>query len=179
MTKGFKMAAATPLTYRTILIALLSCLIIRNHPYDQKHGNHWVLFVAGQTTACLTTTSAIVVQESLVSDTSIPRVYVLCQNSRFDIAKVNYYNALQQGSPMLPLRPNVHYKCGDSGRRENNCVFGGGDIYVDGTDFYNVDTPTLDNVVLEGITFVAPGKVTAQLAKPGNVLFRDCVFKVR
>jgi hypothetical protein len=131
------------------------------------------------TAKCYSTISQIILAEALVKDTNVPRQYVMCANTRNNVVKLDFYNQIEDGGQaMIPLRPNMHLKCGDGGQRDSNCVISDGDIMLDGTTQFGVTDTTLDGVVIEGFTFLAPGIYAAELAKPGRVLFRDCVFKV-
>ena len=79
---------------------------------------------------------------------------------------------------MIPLRPNLHIKCGLNGSHHNSCVLNGGDVQVDGTTFLENTSTTVQNVLIEGLTFVNAQRYMVWITKPGNVTFRDCVFQV-
>jgi hypothetical protein len=132
------------------------------------------------TPRCFSSISQIVLAEALVKDTSVVREYVMCENVRNTIVKLDFYKQIMDGGQsMVPLRPNMHLKCGEGGRRDGNCIFSDGDILLDGTSQWGITDSSLDGVIIEGFTFVAAGIYAAELTKPGRVLFRDCVFKVR
>jgi hypothetical protein len=129
---------------------------------------------------CYSSISQIIIAEAQIKDTSKPREYVVCENTRNTVVKVDFYNQIESGGQaMIPLRPNMHLKCGDGGRRDGNCIISDGDIMLDGTSQWGVLDTSLDGVIIEGFTFLAPGLYAAELTKPGRVLFRDCIFKVR
>jgi hypothetical protein len=94
----------------------------------------------------------------------------------------DYSNVLvaDSGSPPIPLRPNLHIRCGDDGNRDNNCVVMGGDLQVDGTNFYGLPAELdLNSVVVEGFTFVGTTKYSVYAAKKGDITFVDCEWRVR
>lgn len=129
---------------------------------------------------CIDSFAELDYYESQVSSYETVRRYVLCDNTLFDAGSLDpYYGKLLSTSSMLHLRPNLHIQCGATGRRHNNCRFRYGDIHIDGTSFYGVSNGSLDNIVIEGVTFFGSRKHVAFLDKPGDVLFQDCVFKVR
>lgn len=68
-------------------------------------------------------------------------------------------------------------KCGDEGTRENACVIRGGDVHVDGTGFFGIDTESVDNFTVSGVTFEGSNKHNVWFSKPGRVVFQDCEFR--
>jgi hypothetical protein len=140
----------------------------------------WTLrSVTGKSVGCLSTTTALALQELSVRDSSKKREYILCPNTRFNIGSLNYDNDLVYGQDMIPLRPNLHVKCGDSGLKSNNCTVNGGSVQVDGTHLFGIANTDVASVVLEGLTFVNATKYMVWLTKPGNVIFKGCEFRVR
>jgi len=129
---------------------------------------------------CFTTINAMVLRESEITNTNEVRTYVFCPRSDFRIGKLDYSKKLYAGQEMIPLRPNLHMKCGDSGERINQCTARWGDVLVDGTHYYGVGSPdtVLDNVVIEGFTFSDAGQHMAWISKAGSITFRDCAFEV-
>lgn len=137
--------------------------------------------VAQQTPGCLFTMAQLLFNEDRVTDFTVNREYVICENREINIGTLDYDNLLVQGSGsrMLPLRPNLHLRCGGSGDRDNNCFFIGGDVQVDGTNFFGIpEDLTLDNIVIEGITFVGAGKYSIWATKRGDITFIDCEWRV-
>jgi hypothetical protein len=124
--------------------------------------------------------NTVALREGLLSANDLLQVrsYTLCAGT-YTIGTLNYDNALENGQDMLPLRSNMQIKCGDSGSRENLCIINGGDVQVDGTNLYSVPDGTVDNVILEGLTFTGSMKHMVWINKPGDVLFKDCEFRVR
>jgi hypothetical protein len=129
---------------------------------------------------CYSNMNTISLREGLLSanDLSQVRSYTLCSGT-YTIGTLNYDNELSNGQDMLPLRSNMHIQCGETGSRDNLCVINGGDVQVDGTNLYSVPDGTVDNVVLEGLTFTGSMKHMVWINKPGDVLFKDCEFRVR
>jgi hypothetical protein len=135
---------------------------------------------AAQTSGCVRTTSELSARESNVTDLSVVREYFLCENTIYRIGFQDYYGSLLAGgSDMIHLRPNLHLKCGASGSRDNNCLVIAGDVQLDGTTVYGVPEDAVDNVVITGVTFSGARQHMVWINKPGNVLFQDCVFRVR
>jgi hypothetical protein len=129
-------------------------------------------------TGCFTTINGLALQEA-GADTSERRIYQLCPNSVYGIGTLDYDNVVQAGQEPIPLRPNMHIKCGSSGFLENNCVISGGDVQLDGTSFLGVrNSDRIDNVTIEGITFVDAHTYMVWLNKPGSVEFINCEFRV-
>jgi hypothetical protein len=144
-------------------IRILFCLTICN-------SGKWAL---GQNGAdCYGNMNTIALREALLSFT-----YTLCSGF-YSIGTLDYNNELTGGQDMLPLRPNLHIKCGADGSRGNLCFINGGDVQVDGTNLFNVPGGTVSNVVLEGLTFSGSTKHVAWINKPGDILFKDCEFRV-
>jgi len=137
--------------------------------------------VGGQTEddACQPTMNSLAFRETYVQDFSVNRIYKLCPGTRYEIGKLDFSYMIQNGQDMMPLRPNLHIKCGDNGSRENRCLVHGGDIQIDGTGYYGIEQDTVDNVIIEGITFFNVSKYMVWIDKPGTVTFKDCEFRVR
>lgn len=133
----------------------------------------------GQTN-CYGNMNTISLREGLLSASDLlqVRLYTLCSGT-YTIGTLNYDNELSNGQDMLPLRSNMHIQCGDTGSRDNLCIINGGDVQADGTNLYSVPDGTVDNVILEGLTFTGSMKHMVWINKPGDVLFKDCEFRVR
>jgi hypothetical protein len=129
---------------------------------------------------CYGNLNTIALREGLLSATDLLQVrsYTLCSGV-YTVGTLNYDNELVEGQDMLALRSNLRIRCGESGSRDNNCIINGGDVQVDGTNLYSVPDGTVDNVILEGLTFTGPMKHMVHINKPGGVIFKDCVFRVR
>lgn len=137
--------------------------------------------VGGQTEndPCQPTMNSLVFRETYVQDFGVDRIYKLCPNTRYEIGNLDFNYRIQNGHDMMPLRPNLHVKCGDSGSRDDRCFVNGGDIQIDGTGYYGVEQDTVENVIIEGITFFNVSKYMVWINKPGSVVFKDCEFRVR
>jgi hypothetical protein len=142
-------------------------------------------------------------EESIVDTfgTTRPRRYIICASTIFHIGDLDFnYNLRipkQQSSkndddgddpdeaiitavsPPIPLRPNMNIRCGDDGSKINNCLITGGHIQIDGTSTRGITEPNLNNILIEGFTFVGATKSSIIVDKPGNIVFRDCEWKVR
>jgi hypothetical protein len=157
----------------------MSCLGRTVSPYYCVLALLCVLFLdVASAQDCLATTNALTVQEALVNDVTQQRTYSLCPNTTYNIGYFDYSYNVVDGQDMLQLRPNMHVKCGSHGLKENNCILQGGSVQVDGTSRYGVAQVTLQNVVLEGLTFVNASEHLVLLNKPGQVTFRNCEFRV-
>lgn len=127
---------------------------------------------------CFTTINAVVLQESfMVSDRSKDRTYSLCPSTRYEIGHLDYNSDLYDGQDMIPLHSNVHIRCGSSGNSQDGCIVAGGDIQVDGTDLFDKSEDILENVLVEGLTFVNASKHNVWVNKPGSITFKDCIFR--
>jgi hypothetical protein len=82
-------------------------------------------------------------------------------------------------SQPIPLRPNMKLQCGDNGSRSNLCFILNGHIQMDGTSMRGIDEPKLDNVLIQGFTFVGALEYSLLVTKPGTITFRDCEWTVR
>lgn len=135
--------------------------------------------VADAQAACISSINQVVLAEAMVTNTTFVRTYVMCPNMMYAIGKLDFYDKMiEGGQAMFPLRPNINIKCG-YGRRDANCLITSGDVFVDGTSYWDIPNESIDGAVIEGFTFVQPGKLAVELTKPGKVTFRDCIFKVR
>ncbi len=133
--------------------------------------------------SCIDDLSIIYQREAFYLDTSFPRLYIVCPRHIFDIAKLDFNGNLIQPPngvrvhPPLPLRPNMTIRCGDDGSRANQCWLRGGDLHIDGTKVLGIKDDTLDNVLLEGFTFMGAREHALLAHKPGSVTFKDCEFR--
>lgn len=165
------MAANTTSAARAFALLLSLLLLLYRPPIATAQ--------TSSSSGCFTTINSLALRETGV-DTTERRTHALCANNIFTIGALDFDNQVYDGQEPIPLRSNLHLKCGFDGLKENNCVVTGGDVQVDGTHFLGVrDSDRLDNVTLEGITFVNAGKYMAWLTKPGTVKFVNCEFRVR
>jgi hypothetical protein len=125
--------------------------------------------------ACLATINALALEEAAIDDVSVMRKYTLCPNTVYAIGRLNNDNDVVEGQAFLPLRPNLHVQCGPNGSHEDQCLMQGGSLQVDGSSAYGISDSRVDNVILEGITFVNATR-NVWINKPGNVTFKDCEF---
>ena len=128
---------------------------------------------------CFDNLSDIYVLERGQEDVSIRRRYVLCPGTRYDLGFVDDQGEVISGQRMIQLRPNVIYQCGDDGKRSNGCVLNGGDFGV--ASFYEVFpgiSETVENVVIEGLTFQSQQLFSVVLEAAGDITFLDCAFLV-
>lgn len=105
-----------------------------------------------------------------------PRTYVLCPNTNYFMGNDPGRNfQFQTGFASLIGRPNVHYKCGDSGSSANNCRLLSGSYPIALLDpFDTVNT----NVTFQGLTIESSFEFGMLVSKPGDVLLLDCIFRV-
>lgn len=104
-----------------------------------------------------------------------PRTYVLCSNTNYFMGNDPGRNfQFQTGFASLIGRPNVHYKCGDSGSSANNCRLLSGSYPIALLDpFDTVNT----NVTFQGLTIESSFEFGMLVSKPGDVLLLDCIFR--
>ena len=130
---------------------------------------------------CVSNTWTIFNRESAVTDTSVQRSYTLCPNTNFSLGTYDYsYQIIRgTGTPMIPLRPNMSIKCGTDGSIHNNCIIKGGPVHLDGTNHFGFVNGTVENVVIQGVTFENAQRYMVWINKDGSVTFEECVFRVR
>jgi hypothetical protein len=131
---------------------------------------------------CLYTMEQLVQAETSVTDYTVTREYVICENRAMLLGSFDMNNVLVDGSgsPPFPIRPNLHVRCGDTGARENNCLVSGGDVQIDGTSYFGVESKLdVSNVVFEGFTFESTSKYSVWATKKGDITFIDCEWRVR
>lgn len=92
--------------------------------------------------------------------------------------------------PIRLVNANVHIQCGDNGSSANECIFTGGTFQIVFSDgyYYNDNTQVLDNMLIEGVTFmgledgsmanidVYAGSFNAR--PPTTLTVKDCIFQV-
>jgi len=108
------------------------------------------------------------------------REYTMCPNTLSIIGELDYSNKLISGtgSPAIPLRSNLHLKCGESGDRENNCVIRGGDVQIDGTNYFGLGKDeSIENVIIEGFIFEQATRYSVWATRRGDITFIDCEWK--
>jgi hypothetical protein len=135
--------------------------------------------ISGQ--ECFERIQGIVDAENSISDYSQLRTYVLCPRKIYEIGTLDNNYELQGYNvhPPLPIRPNMHIKCGDTGSRDNLCWIATGDVHVDATKVRGIMETTVENVVIEGMVFLGAERYSVWASKPGDITFRDCEWRVR
>ena len=116
--------------------------------------------------------------EKAIDDTRHIRKYVLCPGKTYSMGNVDENGEISGGQTFLMLRPNVIYSCGEDGNRANDCVLSGGDFAL--ASFYGIFDgiyETVDNVVIEGLTFEDQELFGVVLEAAGDITFIDCMFK--
>jgi hypothetical protein len=139
------------------------------------------LFQNASAQSCIGDTQALVNLENEVTDFSVLRTYIFCPGSLLNIGKLdlNFNFVGFNMQPAAPLRPNMHLKCGVDGKRENYCWFINGDVHLDATKILGVmDNERVDNVLIEGFSFINSHKYSVWATKPGSITFRDCEWRV-
>ena len=132
--------------------------------------------------SCIDDFQDIYKKESFVTDTSFPRLYIICPRHIYRMGNLDFDGNLIKptvGSvlPPLPLRPNMTIRCGDQGTRDNLCWLKGGDLHMDGTNVLGIEDETLENVKIEGFTFLEARDHSLLASKPGSITLRDCEFR--
>jgi len=132
--------------------------------------------------SCIDDFEQIYKKESFVEDTSFSRLYIVCPRHIYRMGNLDFDGNLVKPpvgtvSPPLPLRPNITIRCGDQGTRDNLCWLRGGDLHMDGTNALGIDDETLENVNIEGFTFLEARDHALLANKPGTITFRDCEFR--
>lgn len=121
-------------------------------------------------------------QESIVTDTSFPRLYTICPRRIYEIATLDFNGNIKEDAstgllPPLPLRANMTLRCGDLGSRDSLCWLAGGDIHLDGTAIRGITDETIEGVSIEGFSFIGARRHSLWVTKPGDITFKDCEWK--
>eukprot|EP00980_Cylindrotheca_fusiformis_P011279 scaffold2597_cov116-Cylindrotheca_fusiformis.AAC.7 len=130
-----------------------------------------------ETPECIEDLSLVYDMELNIQDTSIRRKYWLCPDTEFNMGYLDDNGGIVDGQSYIMLRPNVIYQCGMDGSRSNNCTINGGDFAL--TSFYGVFDgiqETVDNAIIQGLTFSNQRFFAAVLEVAGDVTFVDCAF---
>lgn len=111
-----------------------------------------------------------------VQDIQVGRTYVLCPGTVFFMGTLNPSTGQPENgfSPITP-RPNVLYKCGESGSSANGCRLLGGTFAV----FSYGGDAQQTNVTFQGLTIESSQGTGIIAANPGDLTFTDCIIKVR
>jgi hypothetical protein len=148
------------------------------HPMASVHAQS-----SSSSSSCISHFQEIYDQEAQVVDIIQYRRYVLCPGQVYVVGQLDYDNeirlSIESSNPPLPLRSNMNIRCGDDGSSTNLCWIVDGDIQLDGTAMRNIADPALDNVLIEGITFMSSKKHSLLVTKPGSITFQDCEWTVR
>lgn len=136
--------------------------------------------IVGQ--SCIDDISEIYEKEELYSDTTFPRLYVICPRRIYDMGHLDFNgNVIESDTgsvvPPIPLRANMTIRCGDQGSRDNLCWFTGGDLHMDGTSVLGIKDDTVENVKIEGFVFIGSRQHSLWANKPGSITFKDCEFR--
>lgn len=126
--------------------------------------------------ACFTDINNILQRESALTQQEIQtgRTYILCPDNVYFMGRLNQNNGFDDGFDAIVPRPNVHFKCGESGSSSNNCRL------LDGT-FPIISVggdPEHTNVTFQGLTIESSANGGLVAARPGDLNFVDCIFKV-
>jgi Right handed beta helix region len=119
----------------------------------------------------------------MVSNNTIPRTHSLCPSTRYEIGYLDYNNNLYNGQDMIPLRSNMHLRCGggssggNSSSQGQDCIITGGDIQVDGSNLFDTSQDAMENVLFEGLTFANASMHNVWINKPGSITFQNCTFR--
>lgn len=151
------------------LIWVVVCILLRNRRNAAE-------------AACLSTLNELSQLEDAVLDwAATQRKYTLCANTQFVVGRFDYSYNLIDGQDPLIVRPNIHVRCGDDGRRANNCILMTGDILLkdDASATPGLTTSNASDhpIVLQGLTFADPGRHFVKLTQPYEVFFVDCEFR--
>lgn len=106
--------------------------------------------------------------------------FTLCPHKEYKIGNRDRSQpaCFQDGDAMLELRQFSTVQCGASGSSNNNCTITGGFNQMATTaGSYSVEPKT--RIEVAGITFAQGVGGALFLAAGGDIVFRDCVFKVR
>ena len=136
---------------------------------------------SGVTGQCIKDFQVLVDMEEAVADYSQLRTYVLCPRTIFEIGTLDHNYDLKgfNVEPPIPIRPNMHIKCGDDALKENLCWIATGDLHLDATPVRGIAESTVENVLIEGLVFIGAHRYSLWASKPGDITFRNCEWRVR
>lgn len=109
-----------------------------------------------------------------------PETFILCPNTEYRIGDrdPSQPECFFDGDTTIQLRQFSKISCGEDGSSQNNCTIKGGfSQMVTTAGSYNLEQKT--RIVVEGITFAQGRGASLFLAAGGDIVFQDCVFKVR
>lgn len=108
-----------------------------------------------------------------VQEIQVGRTYVLCPDTVFFMGTMTPTGQTENGFTRLTPRPNVLYKCGETGSSENGCRLLGGTIAIHsfGGDAEHT------NVTFQGLTIESSQFYGVVAETAGDLTFIDCVFK--
>ena len=131
--------------------------------------------VSSQSTAdCFSNLTLISEAEFNLTDLSVARKYILCQDTTFP--------------QILILRSNATAQCGDDGSSANNCLIEQIDFAFAGIgmapELIGLPDTVVENVLVQGITMdffaveIDPAPITTVFVamRAGDVTFKDCVL---
>jgi hypothetical protein len=109
----------------------------------------------------------------------IVETYILCPDTIYTIGDrdPNRPDCYINGDVAIQLRQFSTIQCGKDGSSTNNCTLMGGYNQMATTaGSYNVEEKV--GIVVQGITFAQGRGGALFLAAGGDIVFRDCIFKV-
>lgn len=125
---------------------------------------------------CMPTINNLALREQFAPTYDVQRYYKLCPGATYNLGTIDFSGRVV-GQDFIPLRSNLEIKCGPNGNPDDNCVVRGGDLLLDGTSLFGITHDSVENVVIEGITFIDAGKHLAWVSKRGSITFRNCIFR--
>ncbi|KAG7374296.1 hypothetical protein IV203_013391 [Nitzschia inconspicua] len=144
----------------------------------------WLINLPSQVVAqsCFDNFYDIYQRESIVTDTTFPRLYTVCPRTIYEIATLDFNGNIKEPvesgvQPPLPLRANMTIRCGDLGARDSLCWLAGGDIHMDGTAVRGINDETVEGVSIEGFVFIGARRHSLWATKPGDITFKDCEWR--
>ena len=105
--------------------------------------------------------------------------FVLCPNREYKIGNRdrNQPACFRDGDAMLELRQFSIVQCGATGSYTNNCTITGGFNQM-ATTAGSYDQEPKTRIEVSGITFAQGTGGALFLAAGGDIVFKDCIFKV-
>lgn len=128
--------------------------------------------------ACISYLDEIYFSEWDVSDSTIPRTYILCTDSVFRIGSRHDSDGTPIGGsyPIILGRSNIRVICGLDGKIDNGCNVVNGVVQVAHFDEYQTGGTPIENAEVHGISFSGASAINALVSGTGDVVFNNCVF---
>jgi hypothetical protein len=128
---------------------------------------------------CINYLDDIYFSEWDVTNTSLPRTYILCHDTVFRVGSRHDEDGTPLGGsyPIILGRSNVRVLCGVDGSIDNGCEVVNGVVQVAHFDEFNTGGWPIYNCLVSGVSFAGASAINALVSGTGKVTFQDCLFR--